>query len=125
MTKRKRTRHQIIGLISLSLVIAAATYGFAEADALGTTGLLDVGYGVQSDYQVTKITYTLDEVDPTNFVAVSFELDQGAAVLQAGISAEKSGQIIWADSCEFSGYNWVCSFAESINVLEADWLHVQ
>jgi hypothetical protein len=124
MTKQKRTRIQIIGLISLSLIIAAGTYGFARAEADGTTGLLEAGYGVQSEYTVTRISYTLDEENPTHFLAVSFELDQKAAVVQAGISETKSGQIIWADSCEFSGYQWVCSFDGSLDVRQANWLHV-
>jgi hypothetical protein len=125
MTKRKRTRNQIIGLISLSLIIAAATYGFAEANTMGSTGLLDVGYGVMSDYQVSRITYTLDEADPTTFVAVSFELDQGAESISAGVSETRTGQIIWAENCEQTGYNWTCSFDGSLDVLIADWLHVQ
>lgn len=125
MTKQKRTRMQIIGLISFSLIIAAATYGFAEANTIGSAGLLSVGYGVMSDYQVSRITYTLDEVDPSTFVAVSFDLDSPAASVMAGISETKNGQIIWADSCANTGYNWVCSFGESIDVLVADWLHVQ
>ncbi len=125
MTKRKRTRNQIVGLISLSLIIAAATYGFAEANTIGTTGLLSVGYGVQSDYQVSKITYTLDEADPSHFVAVSFELDSPAASVAAGVSETKNGEIIWANGCENTGYNWICSFDGSIDVLVADWLHVQ
>ena len=125
MTKQKRTKYQILGLISLSLIIAAATYGFAEADAIGTTGLLEVGYGVQADYQVTKINYTLDEDNPTSFVAVSFEVDQAVGSIRAGFSDTKDAQIIWADSCEFSGYNWVCSFDGSYDVRLANWLHVQ
>ena len=125
MTKRKRTKNQILGLISLSLIIAAATYGFVEADELGATGLLEVGYGVQSNYVVSKIPYTLDEAAPTNFVAVSFELDQTAAAIQAGVSDAKSGQVIWADSCEFNGYNWVCWFDGSFDVRLANWLHVE
>ena len=125
MTKQKRTKYQIIGLISLSLIIAAATYGFAQAEAVGTTGLLEVGYGVRSDYQVSRITYILDENQPTNFVALNFELDQNAMDVQAGISENKSGQVIWADSCEFTGYNWVCSFDGSLDVRQANWLHVQ
>jgi hypothetical protein len=125
MTKRKRTKYQIVGLISLSLIIAAVTYGFVQADAIGTTGLLEVGYGVQSEYQVSRISYTLDPETPTNFLAVNFELDQAAAAVQAGISDTKSGQIIWADSCDYSGYNWTCSFGTSIDVRVASWLHVE
>jgi hypothetical protein len=125
MTKQKRTKYQIVGLISLTLIIAAASYGFAKADGTGTTGLLEVGYGVQSDFDVSRITYTLDETKPTNFLAVKFYLDQPAVDVQAGISVTKSGQVFWADECEFSGYGWVCSFDESLDVRMANWLHVQ
>ena len=125
MTKQKRTKYQIAGLISLSLIIAAATYGFAQAEATGTTGLLSVGYGVQSEYQVTRINYILDEEHPTDFLAVSFELDQAAATIQAGISETKSDQIIWADRCEVSGIIWTCSFENGLDVRQANWLHVE
>ena len=125
MTKQKRTKYQIIGLISLSLIIAAATYGFVRAEAVGATGLLEVGYGARSEYEVSRITYVLDENQPTNFLAVSFELDQYAVDVQAGISENKSDQVIWADSCEFTGTNWLCSFAGSLDVRQANWLHVQ
>jgi hypothetical protein len=124
MTKQKRTKYQILGLISLSLIIAAATYGFARAEATGTTSLLSVGYGLQSEYQVTNINYILDEENPTDFLAVSFELDQNPASIQAGISDMKSDQIIWAESCEFDAYHWVCSFEDGVDVRQANWLHV-
>jgi len=125
MTKKKRTKNQIIGLISLTLVIAAATYGFAEAEAIGTIGLMEVGYGVKSEYEVTGISYVLVENSPTDFTAVSFNLDQPAQAVTAGISDAKNGQVFWADSCEFSGYNWVCSFGDSMDVRMANWLYVK
>lgn len=125
MTKQKRTKIQILGLISLSLIVAATTYGFVQVEGAGTTGLLDVGYGVLSEYKVTRINYILDEENPTNFLAVSFELDQLAAGVQAGISETKSGQIIWADYCDYSGYNWVCLFDGALDVRQANWLHVE
>ena len=125
MTKQKRTKIQILGLISLSLIVAATTYGFVQVEGAGTTGLLDVGYGVLSEYKVTRINYILDEENPTNFLAVSFELDQLAAGVQAGISETKSGQIIWADYCDYSGYKWVCLFDGALDVRQANWLHVE
>ena len=125
MTKQKRTKYQILGLISLSLIIASASYGFARAEASGTSGLLSVGYGLESDFQVTNINYILDEERPTYFQAVSFELDQNPASIQAGVSETKGEQIIWAERCEFTGYRWVCSFAESQDVRQANWLTVE
>jgi len=124
MTKQKRTKIQLLGLVSLSLIIAAVTYGFAEVNSINSTGILGVGYGVKSAYQVSKISYTLDETNPTSFTAVDFEIDQTGATINAGVSTTEKGQVVWADDCELAGAKWTCTFDESIDVLAADWLHV-
>ena len=124
MTKRKRTKYQLLALVSLSLIIAAASYGFAEVNAVNSAGILGVGFGVLSDYGVSKISYTLDVDTPTSFTAVDFEVDQPGGSLIAGVSASKRGQVVWADDCQVSGTKWTCTFDESIDVLAADWLHV-
>ena len=99
MTKQKRTKYQVLGLVSLSLIIAAATYGFAEVNTVNSAGILGVGYGVMSNYQVNKITYTLDVANPTSFTAVDFEVDQLGGSLIAGVSTTKRGQVVkgWLD----------------------------
>ena len=124
MTKQKRTKYQVLGLVSLSLVIAAATYGFAEVNSVNSAGILGVGYGVMSSYKVNMINYTLDEANPTSFTAVEFEVDQRGGSLIAGVSGTKKGQVVWATDCQETGTNWTCTFDESVDVLAADWLHV-
>ena len=124
MTKQKRTKYQILGLVSLTLIIAAATYGFAEVNTVNSAGILGVGFGVMSNYQVNKISYTLDEANPTTFTAVDFQVDQLSGSVIAGVSTTKKGQVVWADDCQFTGTNWTCTFDESVDVLAADWLHV-
>jgi hypothetical protein len=124
MTKQKRTKLSIIGLVSLTLTIAAATYGFAGASTVPSAGLLGVDYGIDSPYDVSHITYTLDMADPTTFTAVVFELDQSGGSILAGVSPSEHGQITWADDCQRSGSRWTCTFGESVDVLAADWLHV-
>lgn len=124
MTKQKRTKLSILGLISLSLVIAAATYGFAEASAIPSAGIMGVDYGVKSDYLVSRISYTLDVDNPSTFTAVDFDLDQSGVAIMAGVSITEKGQVVWADDCEKSGTSWTCTFGESVDVLAADWLHV-
>jgi hypothetical protein len=123
MTKQKRTRIQILGLVSLSLIIAAMSYGFAGVNA-SSAGLLGVGYGVLSEYQVSKISYTLDVNEPTSFTAVEFAADQVDGSILAGVSATKTGAIVWADDCQQDGAFWTCTFSETVDVLAADWLHV-
>jgi len=124
MTKQKRTKLSILGLISLTLVIAAATYGFAEASTIPSAGILGVDYGVQSAYQVTRISYTLDVDNPSTFTAVDFDIDQSGVAIIAGVSITEKGQVVWADECEKAGAGWTCTFDESVDVLAADWLHV-
>lgn len=124
MTKGKRTKYQLLGLVSLSLIIAAATYGFAAVNSVNSAGILGVGYGVMSNYQVNNISYTLDEANPTTFTAVDFEVDQLGGSLIAGVSSTKRGQVVWADDCQTNGTKWTCTFNGSIDVLAADWLHV-
>jgi hypothetical protein len=125
MTKQKRTRYRVLGLVSLSLVIAAATYGFASMNStIHGAGVLDAGFGVQSVYDVSRVIYTLDVETPSSFTAVNFVIEEGGAVVVAGVSATKNGQITWADGCEKNDHKWTCTFDESIDVLAADWLHV-
>ena len=125
MTKQKRTRYQVLGLVSLSLIIAAASYGFATRNTnIHSSGFFGGDYGVISMYGVSKISYTLDVKDPSTFVAVDFVVDSNNAVVVAGISATKNDQVVWADNCEKEYEKWTCTFDESIDVFAADWLHV-
>jgi hypothetical protein len=125
MTKEKRTRKRILGLVSISLVIAAATYGFASMNTtIHGAGMMDVGYGIVSSSDVSRVIYTLDVDDPSLFTAVEFILDGDGPVVVAGVSTTKNGQITWADECEKTGTSWYCTFKESRDVLSADWLHV-
>jgi len=124
MTKQKRTKLSILGLISLSLVIAAATYGFAEASTIPSAGILGVDYGVKSAYQVSRISYTLDVDNPSTFTAVEFDVDQSGVDIMAGVSITEKGSVVWAEDCEKTGTSWTCTFDESVSVLAADWLHV-
>ena len=125
MTKQKQTRYRVLGLVSLSLIIAAGTYGFASMNTtiLGA-GVLDAGYGTQSVYDVSRVIYILNVEAPGSFTAVEFIIEGEADAVVAGVSATKNGQITWADDCEKNDYKWTCTFDESIDVLAADWLHV-
>ena len=125
MKKQKRRRYRILGILSLSIVIAAATYGFAAANSeTHSPGILGADYGVISSFQVSKIVYTLDLEDPTRFIAVEFALEGGAGNILAGVSEFKDSQVTWAENCQLENEKWNCKFGNSIDVLAADWLHV-
>jgi hypothetical protein len=106
------------------LVIAAVTYGFAEANSVHSSGVLRTGYGVKSVFEVSKINYELDVENPTRFIAVDFEVDQENVFVTAGVSATEKGKVIWSDECELTFDKWTCTFTEGVDVLAADWLHV-
>ena len=124
MTKQKRTHYRVLSLVSLSLLIAAATYGFAEANTISGVSGMGAGYGVKSSYEVSRVSYTLDVEDPGTFTAVDFTLEGEGSAIIVGVSVSEKGEITWADDCENIGAQWTCSFDQSIDVLEADWLHV-
>ena len=124
MTKQKKTQIRITAIVSLSLVIAAATYGFAQANMTNSAGIMGSGYGVKSPYKVSNIKYILALEDPTSFTSVRFMIDQEISQIQAGVSATGKGNIVWAEECEPTGNRWTCSFAEEMELLTADWLHV-
>ena len=124
MTKQKSTQNRILAIVSLSLVIAAATYGFAEADSISEGSVIGAGFGVKSSYAVSCVSYTLEVENPSSFVAVEFLLDQYVTEINVGVSGTEKGDIVWADECNQVDSNWTCAFDESIDVLAADWLHV-
>jgi len=124
MTKQKKTRVRILGLVSFSLVIAVIAYGFADANSVHSAGVMGNGYGVKSTFEVSKINYTLDVENPTRFIAVDFEVDQQASLVTAGVSATEKGKVIWSDECVIASNRWTCAFDEGVDVLAADWLHV-
>jgi len=124
MTKQKSTQNRILAIVSLSLVIAAATYGFAQADSISEGSIIGAGFGVKSPYAVSCVSYTLEVENPSCFVAVEFMLDQNVTEINAGVSGTEKGDILWADDCAQVDSNWICAFDESIDVLAADWLHV-
>ncbi len=125
MTKQKQTRYRVLGLVSLSLIIAAGTYGFASMNTtIHSAGVFDAGYGVQSMYDVSRVIYTLNIEDPSTFTAVEFVIEGNGDPVVAGVSAAKNGEVTWADDCVENDYKWTCTFEESIDVLAADWLHV-
>jgi hypothetical protein len=125
MTKRTIRRRKVLGLISVSLIIASVSYGFAQANsATPTSGILSADYGVVSPYQVTRIQPILDLEDPSTFTAVEFRVKDASVDIAAAVSPTRDGQLVWADKCENSGQSWTCSFDQSQDVLQADWLHV-
>jgi len=116
LLKSKRSR--IMVLFVFALVLAAATYGFAEANTVngGTAMNLGEGTGTISGYAVT-VSYTVDLANPSTVDEVGLTLDKSATDVQISLD---SG-VNWID-CAGAGVNWTCT--TSVNVSAAQSLMV-
>ena len=91
-------RPRTIGLVMLTLILAAAVYGFAAANTVPNTYAGD-GSGTVLGYTVSNIAYTLNgDGNPSDIDSVAFTLS--AAAGQAYISFD--GGTTW-DGCTISG----------------------
>jgi len=116
---RKITRPRTIGLVLLSLILAAAVYGFAAANTVPDTYAGD-GSGNILGYTVSSIAYTLtSDGDPSDIDQVAFTLS--AAAGQAYVSFD--GGVSWS-SCTISGGTSVTCSGLSQSVLAATSLRV-
>ena len=79
-----RYRFRLIGLVILMLVLATATYGFANTNTV-PAGQAGEGSGAISGYTVSNVVYTLNAADPTAFASVAFDLDAAASDVYAGL----------------------------------------
>lgn len=84
MSKLMNYRFRMIGLVILMLVLATATYGFANTNTV-PAGQAGEGSGAISGYIVSNVVYTLDAADPTAFDSVAFDLDAAASDVYAGL----------------------------------------
>lgn len=124
MKSKESRQKKISRWIVITLLIAAATYGFATANSISIANLSGKGYGIRSIYDVSGIKYTLDSNNPEYFTEVNFQLIDQTAQIHAGVSVEKNSQVTWAEECKQDGNRFSCRFDPGIHVLEADWLHV-
>jgi hypothetical protein len=125
MNKLIHYRYRILALLILTLVLGAATYGFAAGNTVpaGTAG---EGLGVISGYTVTNVVYALNNSDPTAFATVAFILDAAASDVYAGL--DDGGGIDWV-SCATTNApantNFSCNLSTvTVTVAGATALHV-
>ena len=124
MDSKPSSKNRFFRWIGITILIAAATYGFASANSHNFTGLSGQDFGVKSIFEVSSVSYILDAENPEYFTEVHFKLDKQDQPVHAGVSVEKNSKITWAENCLFEGTGYSCSFEPRIHVLDADWLHV-
>ena len=129
MFKLIKNRFRILALLILTLVLGAATYGFAAQNTV-PDGRVGEGDGTINGYTVTNVKYELDSGDPTAFDWVYFDLEDGAGnpasatEVHAGIGA--AGSIDWVE-CDpsLTTYDFECDLGGIGNTVRAaDALHV-
>ena len=119
--KKLKMRSRLLILVTLALVLSAATYGFAAANTV-PDGVAGEGHGDISGYNVS-VSYTLDNTDPTKFASVTLTLDAAATDVYAGL-ANSLGTIYWT-SCAGGPTVFTCGLGSStVNVHDAVELHV-
>ena len=117
-----KNRYRIMVLIVLTIVLGAATYGFAAGNTV-PDGVAGEGMGNITGYVVSSVVYTLDSGTPSEFDSVDFTLSANASDVYAGIG-DGLGTTYWID-CTGGPLNWTCDLtACTVDVVDAVELHV-
>ena len=106
MIGRKR-RRRIIVLALLAFVLGTTAFAYAAGLTFngGTdAGRAGAGTGTISGYDVSSISYTLDDSNPAQITGVEFALSPDTATTA---EAKITGMSTWA-SCTDGGTTWSC-----------------
>ena len=103
---RRANLRLLIALVIIA-IMATAAYGFAASNTVGASKAGD-GSGAISGYDVTGITYTVNNADPTILDSVQFNLSAAATIVKATLD----GGTTWVD-CTVVGLpannNYTCA----------------
>ena len=92
-----------IGIFLLLFVLTTAMYAFTASNTVDDSRA-GIGDGEIDGYVVTKVSWTLDAIDPSQITGVSFDLDFAAASAYARVDTGA-----WAACDNGSGTSWTCS----------------
>ncbi len=114
--RSKTTR--IFVLLIFALVLAAATYGFAEANVVNSGNVMNLGEGTGtiSGYAVT-VAYDVDLANPSQVDAIDLTLDKDATTVQISLDSGAT----WIN-CTGATTSWTCT--TTVNVTAATSLMV-
>jgi hypothetical protein len=103
----RRINLRLLIALAIIAILATAAYGFAASNTVGASKAGD-GSGAISGYNVTGITYTVNNADPTILDSVRFNLDGNATTVKATLDSGTT----WVD-CTVVGLpannNWTCA----------------
>lgn len=103
LLRSKTTR--IFVLLAFVLILAAATYGFADANTFTGGSAMNLGEGSATiaGYQVT-VAYNLNSSNPRGVDAIDLTLDKDATMVQISID----GGTNWI-TCTGAAKSWSCT----------------
>jgi hypothetical protein len=119
-------RPRTLFLITLVLLLAAVTYGFAAANTMPTVSNAGDGSVTVSGYTVSNIHYNLVAGNPRNVASVTFDLapDDGGGT-PASVQARLGSSAGWSACTETATPGtWNCVASGTISVLSVDELTV-
>jgi len=118
-------RPRSLFLITLVLLLAAVTYGFAAANTMPAVSNAGDGSVTVSGYHVSNIHYTLNGGNPRNVSSVSFDLapDDGGGTPTA-VQAQIGSSAGWSTCSVTTAPTWNCPASGTVTVLSVDELTV-
>jgi len=103
-------RPQTLIFLPVSVIFAAAVYGFAASNVVPESGAGD-GTGTISGYTITNIDYNLNATTPTNIDSVDFDINPTAGASAPGLVKIKlvSAGGNWYTCSVTVSPNWSCT----------------
>jgi len=121
----KYFRPRTLFLITLILILAAVTYGFAAANTMPTASNAGDGSVTVSGYTISNVHYTLNAGNPLNVNSVSFDV---AALGGGGTPSVVTARLVSTGSfyacTETSPGTWNCAVTGTVTVRSVDELTV-
>ena len=119
-------RPRTLFLITLVLILAAMTYGFAAANTMPTASNAGDGSVTVSGYTVSNIHYGLNAGNPQNVDSVSFDLvAKNGGVTPAAVRARLVSSGSWYTCAETATPGtWSCTVTGTVTVLAVDELTI-
>jgi hypothetical protein len=122
MKSNRKRRYALAGL--LAFVVATSSFAFAAQNTVSNSAVGD-GVGVVSGYNVTGVTWDLDNANPANVEDVGFDVNAAANEVWVRIDTDATAAVSWTSwsSCNAgAGTTWTCPLsgvtALSVNGLE-------
>ena len=120
--KRHRRRYLLAGL--LAMIVATVGFAFAATNTVAPSKAGD-GSGTVSGYNVTNVSWDLNDTNPQFVDDVTFDLGAAAAEVKARVRQSGGTYYAWASCSVTAGTTYNCSFpASTVQTVEVSELEV-